>query len=100
MHRASVSRCPCKEAGKFSSNNLTVTNYPPAPRATSHETGTGTIAALRKYAANKTIEDKILFENSMKLFRLVSQRFHISACPCHPVRPAFAAMARLFRCES
>ena len=32
--------------------------------------GAGTIAALRKYAANKTVERKILFENSKKLFRL------------------------------
>lgn len=32
--------------------------------------GAGTIAALRKYAANKTIERKILFANSKQLFRL------------------------------
>ena len=32
--------------------------------------GAGTIAALRKYAASKTVERKILFENSKKLFRL------------------------------
>lgn len=32
--------------------------------------GAGTIAALRKYAATKTVERKILFANSKKLFRL------------------------------
>lgn len=32
--------------------------------------GAGTIAAIRKYAASKTVERKILFENSKKLFRL------------------------------
>ncbi len=32
--------------------------------------GAGTIAALRKYAASKAVERKILFENSKKLFRL------------------------------
>ncbi len=32
--------------------------------------GAGTIAAIRKYAADKTVERKILFENSKKLFRL------------------------------
>jgi len=32
--------------------------------------GAGTIAAIRKYAANKVVERKILFENSKKLFRL------------------------------
>jgi uncharacterized protein len=32
--------------------------------------GAGTIAAIRKYAANKAVERKILFENSKKLFRL------------------------------
>ncbi len=32
--------------------------------------GAGTIAALRKYAVNKNVERKILFENSRKLFRL------------------------------
>ena len=32
--------------------------------------GAGTIAAIRKYAANKSVERKILYENSKKLFRL------------------------------
>ena len=32
--------------------------------------GAGTIAAIRKYAASKAVERKILFENSKKLFRL------------------------------
>ncbi|MEN9575142.1 MAG: hypothetical protein RL514_2997 [Verrucomicrobiota bacterium] len=32
--------------------------------------GAGTIAALRKYAANKTVERKILFGNAQRLFRL------------------------------
>ena len=32
--------------------------------------GAGTIAAIRKYAASKTIERKILFANSKQLFRL------------------------------
>src|ERR1051325_1977880 len=32
--------------------------------------GAGTIKAIRTYAANKTVERKILFENSRKLFKL------------------------------
>jgi predicted TIM-barrel fold metal-dependent hydrolase len=32
--------------------------------------GAGTIAAIRKYAANKTVERKILHDNSRQLFRL------------------------------